>query len=110
MVFAQLLIGGTNHGIHGLLVPIRNKQVRRPDTLLWAYVLPNKWLARFPASGGVWDEMRHISRAFRSRWAACSEQGTADSLHWPRALRPAALQGMRPMPGVRIEDMGHKMG
>ena len=27
VVFAQLLIGGTNHGIHGFLVPIRNKQV-----------------------------------------------------------------------------------
>ncbi len=27
VVFAQLLIGGTNHGIHGFLVPIRDKQV-----------------------------------------------------------------------------------
>jgi acyl-CoA oxidase len=27
VVFAQLIIGGTNHGIHGFLVPIRNKQV-----------------------------------------------------------------------------------
>lgn len=27
VVFAQLLIGGTNRGIHGFLVPIRNKQV-----------------------------------------------------------------------------------
>ena len=27
VVFAQLLIGGTNHGIHGFLVPIRSKQV-----------------------------------------------------------------------------------
>jgi acyl-CoA oxidase len=44
VVFAQLLIGGTNHGIHGFLVPIRSKQ------------------------------------------------------------------DMKPMPGVRIEDMGHKMG
>lgn len=44
VVFAQLLIGGTNHGIHGFLVPIRNKQ------------------------------------------------------------------DMRACPGVRIEDMGHKMG
>lgn len=37
VVFAQLLIGGTNHGIHGFLVPIRNKQVRKPVSISgWA--------------------------------------------------------------------------
>ncbi|KAL4447754.1 hypothetical protein ABPG75_004973 [Micractinium tetrahymenae] len=30
VVFAQLLIGGTNHGIHGFLVPIRSKQDMQP--------------------------------------------------------------------------------
>ena len=36
---------------------------------------------------------------------------SADGPHqWPHALHPAALQDMQPMPGVRIEDMGHKMG
>jgi hypothetical protein len=32
VVFAQLLIGGTHHGIHGFLVPIRNKQVGPPGS------------------------------------------------------------------------------
>lgn len=55
-------------------------------------------------------ECNLASHSVASMQHTAVQQGTAGLPYWPRALRPAALQGMRPMPGVRIEDMGHKMG
>ncbi len=81
VVFAQLLIGGTNHGIHGFLVPIRNKQVR-----VWSFFILGCWAAVvvlhsmhtdhcFVCRLLPCDVLRGWSATSRrTQWQACSTQ------------------------------------
>jgi alkylation response protein AidB-like acyl-CoA dehydrogenase len=96
VVFAQLLIGGTNHGIHGFLVPIRNKQVGvQPNN---HQRLQRRQMARTSAILWLWVR--------RKRQAS----GQPATPHAPPPPFLSPLQDMSPCRGVRIEDMGHKMG
>ena len=110
VVFAQLLMAGKQEGIHAFLVRIRDEQMRpmagvRIEDMGHKMGCNGVLFAFLPQDG-----LRECAVCLVCHNMACN--GVPFCLSTTNQAEMVRIRDdeMRPMAGVRIEDMGHKMG